>query len=290
MTEDTSDLTDRIADFRTWGFDARGWSQATRYAYGRRVKYADAWLIQHHDTTVVDADVDDVRAWLASLPANARTRNHSRCAVNAWYAYLIARGLRTDNPVAGIDPLRVPRLIPKAHTTGEAHRIWQAAKADEPKWTAAFALFLFAGLRISEARYLEWSDIQDGYVRFTAKGGDERVVPLHPEADEALEAWRNECESLRWVFPGRDPSRPMSGGWLYKNVRRIAEEQADVTKSHPHKLRHTFATEMVEAGADIRAVQEMLGHSSLEITQVYTKVRPSRLRDAVGRLGFGAAS
>lgn len=277
--------TGLIREFRTWGFDRRGWADTTRHAYGRRVRYADHWLRNHRDTTAMRATENDLRAWLSSLSTNARTRNHSRCALKAWYDFLIDRGSRANNPCGDIASLRVRRLLPKAHTHEEARLLWKTAAQDEPIWEAAIALMLFNALRRSEVLAMQWPDMQgDGWVRFTAKGGQERALPLHPQAQLSLENWRGNCPSPTWVFPGRDPSEAMSGAWLYKNVVRIGEEAG--METWPHRLRHTAATELLGLGADLRQVQEVLGHASVETTQIYTQVRPDGLGEMLGRLDF----
>lgn len=274
-----------VREFRTWGFDRRSWADSTRYAYGRRVRYADTWLRQHRDSTVGRATEHDLRAWLSSLSTNARTRNHSRCALKAWYDFLIDRGSRANNPCRNIDSLRVRRLLPKAHTHKEARLIWEAAEHDEPKWETAVALMLFNTLRISEVLALQWADVIEGsWLRFVAKGGQERALPLHPQVQLSMARWKAECPSPTWAFPGRDLSQPMSSSWMYKNIVRIGQE-ADV-ETHPHRLRHTAATELLGLGADLRQVQELLGHSSVETTQIYTQVRPAGLGDMLGRLEF----
>lgn len=276
----------QLVQFRAWGFDAQGWRESTRNAYAKRIAAGDRWLHSHRGVCIVGATRDDLRAWLAQMPTNPRTRNHSRNALVGFYAFLVDTHVRLDDPTAGIASLPEPASVPKALAHTVAGEVLDAAAGFGPMWDAMVALLLFAGLRASEVRMLEWNQVQGDWLMIVGKGGKQRMLPTHPDAAVRLEAWRDECTDARWVFPSpRIPDQALSDGWLRRKVREIGDA-AGIAGLHPHALRHTAATELLESGADVRTVQDFLGHASLQTTQIYIKVRPERLAEAVGRLGF----
>ena len=276
----------QLIQFRAWGFDVRGWRESTRNAYAKRVAAGDRWLHSHRGVCISAASRDDLRAWLAQLPPNARTRNHSRNALVGFYAFLTDTGGRPDAPTDGIGALPEPASVPKALQHDVATAVLDAAAEFGRMWDAMVALLLYAGLRASEVRTLEWNQVQGDWLMVEGKGGKQRMLPIAPEAATPLRAWRSECTDARWVFPSpRVPDQPLSDGWLRRKVRDIGHA-AGITGLHPHALRHTAATALLEHGADVRTVQEFLGHASLQTTQIYTRVRPERLLEAVGRLTY----
>ena len=110
-------------------------------------------------------------------------------------------------------------------------------------------------------------------------------MPIHPDLAVALGKWHVECPSARWVFPSpRDPDRQASFTWIRDHVESIGDTVG--VDLHPHALRHTAATRLLETGADLRTVQEFLGHASLATTTVYTKIRPARLVEAMRRMTY----
>lgn len=277
-----------LAAFERWGYDTRGWSPVTRRAYVTRVRSADHALRERTGRSIPYATHEQLRAYLFSRSPDARTRNGIRCALIGFFAYLVDTGMRPDNPAAGLPRLPEPALLPKALDRDVAHRIAQAAPIAGRMVTALVMLLLYAGLRHEEARTLEWRCLEDDCRRvgFIGKRRKGRVVPVHDRARAALLAWRAECPSARWVFPSpRDPNRPVSRTWVGKMLRRVGDA-ADVNGLHPHLLRHTVATRLLERGADVRTIQEFLGHASPNTTAIYTRVRPARVARAVGRLDF----
>jgi integrase len=153
--------------------------------------------------------------------------------------------------------------------------------------TYAFVCVLsYAGLRLSEAINLRWVNVGDEWLRFDAtKSKMERQIPLHTEASLALKKWRLDCLSAEWVFPSpRFEDRPFS----VSHGQRLIGDLGDLVgiHLHPHVLRHTFATVLLDTGADLRTVQEALGHASPTTTAIYTFIRPAKLKEAVARLDF----
>lgn len=274
-----------LGEFSKWGYDTRGWSGTTRKKYEGLARSLDRWLSEHKGKSILWATAKDLRAWLFSTPANATTRNHYRQAAVALFAFLQDAGYIETNHALQLPRLPQAAPLPKALTKGEAYAIEQAAKLHDLIVQTLMMLFLYAGLRKSEARLLEWHelDLDGAWARVQGKGEKERTVPLPPKLVVVLEKWRTDCPDIQWVFPseyGKIRGRPRSETWV-RNVTREVGRDAKIPMLHPHQLRHSYATRHVEKGTHIRVIQQLLGHSSLQTTQIYLRVRPLNLRGAV---------
>jgi integrase/recombinase XerD len=243
---------------------------------------------------VASATTDDLNTYLAELRAEGlapATISRRISAARSFFAHQVLLGARTDNPAAELDaPRRRPKL-PRTLSPREAERLIDAAAgtAPRPLRDAALVELLYgAGLRVSEAVGLERAsvDLDERLVRCTGKGGKQRVVPIGRSAADALR---------RYLSRGRPyldrRSRPelflnAQGGALTRAgafliLRRLAAKAGlEPERVHPHLLRHSFATHLLEGGADLRSVQEMLGHADLATTEVYTHVTDRRRREA----------
>ena len=182
-----------------------------------------------------------------------------------------------------------PRKLPRHLRPGEVENLIEAAEGDLPlerRDRAILELLYATGLRVSELVSLDWNDLdlEGRFLRVVGKGGKERMVPFGRLAAEALEAWLGAWEGVR--ASGADEAEPVflnQGGTRLsdRSVRRILDKYTDAAAVasgvHPHTLRHTFATHLLEGGADLRSIQELLGHSSLSTTQKYTHLDVERL-------------
>jgi integrase/recombinase XerD len=211
-------------------------------------------------------------------------------AVRSFFRHLQLIGARDDNPAAALELPRRRRALPKTLSPGEVERLIEAATGVTPRNLrdqALVELLYGGGLRISEAVGLERGavDLDDRYVRVIGKGNKERIVPLGRPAVDAL---------LRYLSRGRPyldrRHRPelflnAQGGALTRAgafliLRKLAERAGlEPERVHPHLLRHSFATHLLEGGADLRSVQEMLGHADLATTELYTHVSDRRRRE-----------
>lgn len=146
-------------------------------------------------------------------------------------------------------------------------------------------LLFHAGLRRDEARMMRWPAWQGAYLRVSGKGAKDRDVPVNSPLHQALTGWQRRNGQSSWMFPGPRSDGAMSKSWVALVVREIGEA-VGLEGLHPHVGRHTFATRLLELGADLREVQLLLGHESVETTEIYTYVRPVRLQAAVDRLDY----
>lgn len=272
--------------FRTWGFDTNSWRESTRERYSRYIETADRWMRNHQGKPLSQANDDDIGRYMTTLPTTPSTRNVNRQALVAYFDFLIDRGARANNPVETYPRLKRRRTLPKALSADEAAAVRDTAAKVGLRWGAATTVLLHAGLRASELLGLQWVDLQDGWIHVEGKGGHERNIPVHDRVSEALTAWRQSSGSARWVFPSPvNAHEPMSAPWLRENIADIGYD-ADVGRVHPHMLRHTFATRLVELGVDVRTIQMLMGHEDLSTTAIYLRVRPIQLREAVDKLEY----
>ena len=250
-------------------------------------------LAAHLGGPPATASAEQVEAWLADLRARGQAPSsvaRRAAAARSFYRHLVALGQRADNPAAEIDLPRRRRRLPRSLSLGEVERLIDAANGTTPRSfrdRALVELLYGAGLRVSEAVGLERGgvDLEARTVRCIGKGDKERVVPLGSQAMEALRRYlargrpyldrRHRPELFLNAQGG-----PLTRGGAFLILRRLAAEAGlDAERIHPHLLRHSFATHLLEGGADLRSVQEMLGHADLGTTELYTHVSDRRRRE-----------
>jgi integrase/recombinase XerD len=235
------------------------------------------------------ADVSDFVRSLTAAGLAPATVARKVAAVRGLHRFLIAEGIRAADPTALVDTPRRGRALPKALATEEIESLMGAPDPSRPLGRRDRALleFLYAtGARVTEAVALDQIDLdlETGTALLSGKGGKQRLVPVGGHARRALDDYLPDRMRLR--RPGRDPGAVFlnaRGGRLTRQgVFEIVRKHAagaglDPSRVSPHVLRHSMATHMVEGGADLRTVQELLGHASITTTQVYTRVSPRHL-------------
>jgi integrase/recombinase XerC len=256
--------------------------------------------------TIRPADVDPlaVRSFLAAMTREElgkRSQGRALAAVRSLFRYACREGVLAANPAQAVKTPKVPKTLPRHLRPGEVENLLEApAAGDTPlalRDRAILELLYAAGLRVSELVGLDWRDIDLSarVLRVMGKGRKERMVPFGRPAQEALKQWLDVWEGVRarggyqgGGGDGGDDDDPVllnfRGGRLTdRSVRNILDRWVDsaaVARGvHPHTLRHTFATHLLENGADLRTIQELLGHSSLSTTQKYTHLEVERLLD-----------
>ena len=244
--------------------------------------------------TPTSAGPDEIEGWLADLRGRGQAPSsvaRRAAAARTFYRHLVALGRRADNPAAEVDLPRRRQRLPRSLSLGEVERLIEAANGTTPRSLrdqALIELLYGAGLRVSEAVGLENGgvDLEARLVRCVGKGDKERVVPLGARAVEALRRYlsrgrpyldrRHRPELFLNAQGG-----PLTRAGAFLIVRRLAAKAGlDPERVHPHLLRHSFATHLLEGGADLRSVQEMLGHADLGTTEIYTHVSDRRRREA----------
>ena len=188
---------------------------------------------------------------------------------------LVRRGLLAADPSLGLRAPKAPRKLPQVLDPDEMTRLVEVP-TDAPlglRDRAMLELFYSSGLRLSELCGLRWRalDLDDGLVRVDGKGGKTRLVPVGRHARDALRAWQaeNETRAEAPVFPGRHGA-PISTRAVQLRLKHLAQQQGLWKRVHPHLLRHSFASHVLESSGDLRGVQELLGHADIATTQIYT--------------------
>jgi integrase/recombinase XerD len=240
-----------------------------------------------------DATLEELERWLASMRADGlapSTVARRVAAVRTYFRHLILIGTRTENPAAPLQLPRRPRRLPRALSPAETERLIDAAIGTTPRSLrdrALVELLYGAGLRVSEAVGLEKNgvDTEERIVRVLGKGGKERLVPLGRPAAEAVRRYLalGRAHLDRRYRPElflNARGGPLTRAGAFLILRRLAEKAGlEPERVHPHLLRHSFATHLLEGGADLRSVQEMLGHADLGTTERYTHVSDRRRRE-----------
>lgn len=232
-----------------------------------------------------------VRSYISSLSQNGMqpaTINRKLAGLRVFFKYLVAEGALEANPAANLVSLKQARKLPRFLAPEKVEAVLQLPDVSTPtglRDRAILELFYGSGLRRQELvdLNLEGVDFRNAQVRVLGKRSRERVVPISRAAKQALEQW---CGVRREIIAGADQpalfvapdGKRLSAQAVYNLVRGYIRAAAEPEKAYPHVLRHSFATHLLEAGADLMAVKEMLGHSSLSTTQIYTHVTPQRLK------------
>nr|WP_314842828.1 site-specific tyrosine recombinase XerD [uncultured Microbacterium sp.] len=273
----------------------RGLSEHTIAAYRRDLGGYLEWLADDgiDDTSEITPAV--VGRFIADRsggdpPPAASSLARLQSSVRGWHRFLTREEIEVDDPSGRLRPPKAARRLPKALTIEQVERLLDAPPADEPiglRDRALLELLYATGARVSEAVGLDVDDLAHGDVlRLRGKGSKERIVPVGSFARAAVDAYLTRVRpglasrgraSARLFLGARGAPLSRQSAWL---VIRSAAERAQITSEvSPHTLRHSFATHLLQGGADVRVVQELLGHASVATTQIYTHVSVDTLRD-----------
>lgn len=285
-----------VEDFLTWLAAERGRSSNTLVAYRRDLSSYWVWLVERGENLddVTGSDLDAYVGHLRERGLAPSSVKRALVAVRSLHRFRSEEGLAAMDPSASIETPRVPAGLPKALTESEIDGLLAQVVGDNPvslRDRAVLEVLYGTGARISEVCTLGIGDVDldGGLLRLFGKGSKERVVPLGRWARVALAAWlgegaRSAMEPEQWARRGdadavflnqRGGRLGRQGAWAI--VRKYGDAAGLGERLTPHVLRHSCATHMLDHGADIRAVQELLGHASITTTQVYTMVSNERL-------------
>jgi len=268
----------------------RGLSPRTLVSYEDDLQAYGAFLAQSGKDikTVTHEDLTDYLWHRKSAGGQATSLARYIASLRAFYRFLIAEEIITKDPAASLQTPRRAEKLPRYLTIDEVARLMAAVrggKAAQVRLRAMLELMYAAGLRVGELVHITIDELQMdvGYVRVFGKGGKERIVPIGERAKLAVQAYLAQrpqtAASVKTVFVSNRKA-PMSAVQFWRLIRQAAID-AGIRKSvTPHTLRHSFASHLVQNGADLRAVQEMLGHASISTTQIYTHLDKSHLQDA----------
>jgi integrase/recombinase XerD len=267
----------------------KGLAASTVDSYRRDLVQFSAFLAER-GTELANASAEDVRAFLAAGTWRPATRARKAASIRSFFSRAVLAGQVDTDPTRSLAGVRLESGLPRTLSVGEIERMLASLKAD-PRGLRDRALLetiYGAGLRASEVLSLRLQDVdlEVGFVRVIGKGDKERVVPLGRKAVEALLSYSSRGR-LFLGGPGtlkapelflNNRGRRLSRQGLFAVVKRCARNAGLPGDVSPHTLRHSFATHLLEGGADLRAVQEMLGHADLSTTQIYTHVTTAHLQ------------
>jgi integrase/recombinase XerD len=280
-----------VRDFLTFLGYERGLSENTLAAYGADLAALGGFL-RSRKVSAVQAGEEDLIAFLErekDLGLAEKTRARRLVAVKAFYRYLRDEGLVPADPAAALEGARLSRVLPRTLSQEEVEALLAAPDVSTPlglRDKALLETFYSTGLRASELSRLTLDAVsfQERLVRVVGKGNKERVVPIGEAALSAIRAW---LDGGRVKLVPKRGSRALflskKGGslrreWIWTLVQRYARAAGIRKAISPHTLRHSFATHLLAHGADLRAIQEMLGHADIATTQIYTHVDVSHLK------------
>lgn len=297
MTPKQAPLQAQITEYLDHLTVERGLSENTLAAYRRDLAAyqtflagRQVWDLDAIDTATVGQFVVDLRT-----PVDGRRRAESSVgravvAVRRFHAFTVTEGMTGSDPAAGVTPPRAAMRLPESLTVPEVLALVTAPAPDTPtglRDRAVLELLYGSGCRVSELTAADVDDLDTSsrVMIVTGKGNKQRIVPVGRMAAEAAEAYLVRVRPALAAKGQPSPALLLNprGGRLTRqsvwNILRRAAETAGVAGVHPHVLRHSFATHLLEGGADIRVVQELLGHASVTTTQIYTKVTIEHLRE-----------
>ena len=269
----------------------RGASRNTEAAYANDLRNLETFLARRRQKPVT-ADTDALRAYLKSLDyvgMTPRTVARRLSVIRQLFRFLLAERLREDDPASALDSPRLGRPLPKVLSRDEVDRLIEAARVkggvDGGRMATLLEILYGTGLRVSELVTLPLVAVERDPTMLIVRGkGDkERLVPLSDRAREALDRWLPLlADGTSWLFPSGKAH--VSRVRLFQMLRELAARAGvDPAGVSPHVLRHAFATHLLEGGADLRALQMMLGHADIATTEIYTHVDSRRLVELVNR-------
>ncbi|MBP2436093.1 site-specific tyrosine recombinase XerD [Microbacterium amylolyticum] len=273
----------------------RGLSDHTVQAYARDLAVYSGWLAEQgiaETDAVTERLVSEFSAERSSAvpPPAASSIARLQSSVRGFHRFLAREGIADDDPSARIVPPKQAQKLPKALTIDQVEALLAAPSSEEPlgiRDRALLELLYATGARVSEAISLDVDDLRTGEVlRLRGKGNKERIVPVGSYARDAVDAYLTRVRpslaakgkaTPRLFLGARGAPLSRQSAWLV--IQKAAEHAQLMSSVSPHTLRHSFATHLLQGGADVRVVQELLGHASVATTQIYTHVTADTLRD-----------
>lgn len=275
----------------------RGAANNTVLAYTRDLRDFESFLTARN-RSFENAQIADFRAYLANLTENGlavRTQSRRLSALREFYKFLYTEKIRQDNPTEALDSPKSGRPLPKYLSETEVARLIDAVKklpdCQQARMRALTEIAYDSGLRVSElvALPLSVANVKENVITVRGKGGKDRIVPLTEIAKRAIGDWLSARELYlpngrpsKWLFPAPNKEGHLTRFAFYRELKQLALTAGILpSRVSPHVLRHSFASHLIAHDADLRSVQQMLGHSDISTTQIYTHILDDRLKKTV---------
>ena len=285
-------MTDYIADYRTWLQEEKHASDNTLSSYLRDINQFKTWLLGagSPDLRRVKKDtINEYMLYLSGAGKSPATITRCTASLKSFYAYMLGRGAVKTNPAKNVAALKVERKCPEILTSKEVELFLEQPKCVDEKGYrdhAMLELLYATGIRVSELIGLDVGDVNlaGGFIRCRSKTR-ERIIPLYRTAIKALRDYITDIRPR--IISGPDEQAlfvNMNGGRMsrqgFRKIIKYYQEKAEISKDiTPHTLRHSFAVHLLENGADLRSIQEMLGHADISSTQIYAHIIKKHLKD-----------
>ena len=271
---------EQVAQYLAWLGDVKRLAPRTLASYRDELdRFTDWFEAQMPGAAWSDLKPEGVRAHVGAEFRNGlggKSLAKRLSAIRGFYRWLLREGHVRNNPADGIRAPKSPRKLPNVLDVDEMAAMLDRGGETSPaalRDRAMFELLYASALRVSELCALQWSDLDFGerLVRVLGKGAKTRVVPFGTQAEAALRAWRAVCGAVPdgVLFPGRS-GNAITPGSVRARLKRFAQAAGVWKRVHPHLLRHSCASHLLESSGNLRAVQEMLGHADIGTTQIYT--------------------
>lgn len=284
-----------IKEFKHYLRLERGLAKNTVIGYAQDLEKLKNWAISLELTPlkVTKKNLESFIQQLAEFDIGARTQARLLSSIKAFYKYLLLEDLLTHNPAALLETPKLPRKLPEFLSIEEIDRILNQidmSKAEGHRNKAMLEVLYSCGLRVSELTDLRISDLffDEELIRVTGKGNKERLVPINTHAIKLVRIYREEIRVHQEIVKGYEDflflnrrGKKLTRAMIFTLVKNLVHKAGIQKNVSPHTFRHSFATHLVEGGADLRAVQEMLGHESITTTEIYTHLDQQYLREAI---------
>ncbi|MBO4625810.1 MAG: tyrosine recombinase [Alphaproteobacteria bacterium] len=260
----------------------KGRSEKTLAAYASDLAHADETI----PGGLMHADENAIQKYLAGLPDKASSVARHASALRGFYKFLMIEKIITKNPASNLELPKRKRALPKFLSVEEIELLISSAgdTRNAIRLRAMLELVYASGLRVSELCELPMTANLGDKLLIHGKGAKERIVPMHPGAAHALNKWldvRGDIDS-KYVFPSNGKSGHITRDGFFKILKKCAVLAGiEPHRVSPHVLRHSFASHLLAGGANLRAIQVMLGHEDISTTQIYTHVMPEKLVETV---------
>ncbi len=281
-----------IRDFERYLKLERGLSQNTIDAYSRDVRILADWASENN-VTIKGLQLESLRKFLASLKIAPRSQARLLTSIKTFFRFLILENQLEENPADLLESPRLGRKLPEFLSESEVDKLVESIdrSTDEGERNYAILELLYAcGFRVSELINLRLSDVfpKEGVIRVIGKGDKERLVPIHDHALRVMERYIREVRIHSDIKRGEEDivflskrGKRMARSTVFTMIRNLAEKAGIRKNIGPHTFRHSFATALVNRGADLRVVQQLLGHESITTTEIYTHLSDNKLRKAM---------
>ena len=260
----------------------KGRSDKTVASYASDLELAESAL----PNGLLNATDTEIQNYLSSLSDKPSSIARKASALRGFYKFLMLEKIITVNPTKNIELPKRTRPLPKLLSTEEIDLLISSAGdiKNSVRLRAMIELLYASGLRVSELCEMPMTANLGDHLLIHGKGAKERMIPMHPGAQHALKKWldvRGDCDS-KYVFPSNSKTGHITRDGFFKILKKCAVLSGiDAKRVSPHVLRHSFASHLLSHGANLRAIQTMLGHEDISTTQIYTHVLPEQLRETV---------